>query len=302
MTYDLEAIKRIHKMMEAASRSELVDFWFPQEGENRIRFLPVNYETPFKVVGDHYIGNKYYRCPFILKNENCPICDLKNELAKSSNPESVALANTLIPSLKGIWVIALREDIMSPKFWSVSPSIHKKLVNWFINGTYGDFLDPIEGRDFILTKTVKFISENRKQTSYDIAALDKSHLIDDKNRLADILNKIPSFDSIPTKRYEDLEKIVEPLMNKDIKDTEPEKAEKRAPKCFGKEYDKEDVECQSCSFGEECKETISAPHTEESKVKKEIDEEEDEDEEEDDIEKELAETMRRVREARKTER
>lgn len=276
---NLEKIRKIDKKLKALPTSAFPEYpkFKPTEGDNIIRTLPPaeGKDMPFKMLCWHRVGDRSFLCPKILDNDKCPICESIEILKQSNIQEHRDLAFSWSAPLIGAFNIIDRVD-SEAKIWTSSPKMYKDIINliatWDTSSGYSGplFTDPYKGRDLNLKmEMVRSKGRDKKlRPSYNLLVLDPSPITTSKKEMKAILDNIIDLDdaykSLGYDRVKEMfDDIIEEVLEegeikpekKQEKEEEPSDDGLKRPKCFGKEYDSKDEECQECPHKKECSET-----------------------------------------------
>jgi len=202
----LEAIKKDHDNQRGNSL-----YWTPprdKEGTFPIRILP-----PLKKKGEnrfyfqhytHWIDGTSYECidqELVDKNgnlhhaETCPICSFVKKLYKTAErgDEYWKTAGELSRKVRYVYRIIVRgsEDETVPKFYETGKTIFNILYHILTETDYGIIIDPINGRDFNLTKTG---TGRRSRYDQSLPAANITPLFSDKEQMRLVLANAMNMD------------------------------------------------------------------------------------------------------------
>lgn len=136
-------------------------FWTPpKEGGNAVirAFVPPSVEDPFLELWFHFnVGKQSIYCPKRNgKSNNCPICDLAEELFRGDANDKAMSKQLYARPRYYATIIDRADDVPTPKYWGFGKTIYLKLLQWLSEDDGGDhekFLDPEEGLDLVVTVT-----------------------------------------------------------------------------------------------------------------------------------------------------
>lgn len=146
-------------------------FWTPKQGRQIIRVLPEVGEMKFfyQEVGKHSMPpdrKKSVYCPKFTTAEelDCPVCELVDDLYRSGDKISKALAKGLRVK-KMYWMsVIVRgkvdpntheqvEEDSGPFIYTPGVKVFGEIMNYILDPEYGDVTDVEDGFDIILTRT-----------------------------------------------------------------------------------------------------------------------------------------------------
>ncbi len=184
--------------------------WSPppnQEGDFKIRILP-----PLKRKGErlfysfykvHWINKTPYLClnqRLTDKNgnthepEDCPICNHVRKLYKLAGTDKESdeykLAGSISARDRYVYRVVVRgsEDETQPVLWEASKTMNGAIVSFMTSDNpdknYGIIVDPLQGRDFILTKTGKGQRSNYDQS---VPSKNEGPIFTDKEKIQKVL-------------------------------------------------------------------------------------------------------------------
>lgn len=290
MGIDLKEVDKFrNKVQKFDERSEQgyksdIEFYKPEEGQNRIRMLPPagSESLPWKAMGYHYIAdNLYFKCPNILHNgeDECPWCQLVDRLFKSNKYEDRRVAGQIQVQVSGVFRVVVRsEKNPVPKVWMSSPKIFKKILSWFDPTVHGDITNSETGKDCLLT--VHYAKKKDEVNQYDIEALDRTPLFEDANMVESIMKELPDVERLfskldADKLWGEFEKLTQPHgvieekiaktkeylekkkeereQEKKVEETDkPKEVSTGKPECFGVEFNAKSDKCKGCDNRKEC--------------------------------------------------
>ncbi len=127
--------------------------WKPSVGKHSIRMVPSTFDkaNPFKEVFFHYgIGPKTMMS---LQNfgEKDPIVEFANELKKSNDQDSRALAKKLSPKMRVFAPVVVRgEEDKGVRLWEFGKEVYMELLSIAEDEDVMDYTDPVTGRDLTI--------------------------------------------------------------------------------------------------------------------------------------------------------
>lgn len=127
--------------------------WKPSVGKHSIRMVPSKFDraNPFKEVFFHYgIGPKTMMS---LQNfgEKDPIVEFANELKKSNDQDSRALAKKLSPKMRVFAPVIVRgEEDKGVRLWEFGKEVYMELLSIAEDEDVMDYTDPVTGRDLTI--------------------------------------------------------------------------------------------------------------------------------------------------------
>lgn len=196
------------------------NFWRPQEGENNIRIVPTADGDPFKERFFHYnVGEQSFLCPKRNYGDDCPVCNLANELWNDGTEDSKAMAKQMFAKQRFFSPVLVRgEESEGVKVWGYGKLAYQKLLGIVLDPDYGDITDPDDGND------LKLMYGKQPGASYPTTDIRprprKSVLCDDAvggdERCTELLETVPNFETIfERKSTEEVSTILEAHLNTD---------------------------------------------------------------------------------------
>ena len=158
--FDLDQLEKQDALVESNS-SVGADFMKPQEGKNRVRFLPPKAagQSPFVMVNEHFIetpgGQKVrFACPRLMEKKPCPACQQADELKRSGNPIDRDKAWSLYPKLRVYANVYDRENPGNPRILAFGKTVWNGLKRIRRDRDEGgDFTNPMaDGFDVIINR------------------------------------------------------------------------------------------------------------------------------------------------------
>lgn len=129
--------------------------WAPKDGKNLIRILPprAGLEVPFAVANTHYnIGPdaRSFTC-LRVQSKPCPICDYVRKLPRDSEEGKQMFAKQAY-----LWAIFdLNDPDAGVQVAKFGKTISDAILSWLNDEDYGDILDPEEGRNIRIVRTMQ---------------------------------------------------------------------------------------------------------------------------------------------------
>lgn len=199
MALNLDLMKQ--KMAALSGKNEKKNtFWRPQEGENNIRIVPTSDGDPFKERFFHYgVGEQSFLCPKRNFGDDCPVCNLANEMWNEGTEESKNMAKSMFAKQRFFSPVLVRgEESEGVKVWGYGKLAYQKLLGIVLDPDYGDITDPDDGND------LKLMYGKQPGASYPTTDIRprprKSVLCDDAvggdERCAELLETVPNFETI----------------------------------------------------------------------------------------------------------
>ena len=153
MALDLELLKK--EFQEAVQQTQ-EEYWVPDVGESLIRVLPpVDGKLFYRKVGIHYrlAGSGMEFCPRMTVGEQCPICEVVDELRKSKSPAAIQLVNRLAGVERYLMnIIPLNEDQKKVRQYIAPKTVRLALLKIILDPDYGDITDLERGRNVVIEK------------------------------------------------------------------------------------------------------------------------------------------------------
>lgn len=226
MAINLEAIRRRMAELNGARKNSSVQLWKPVPGEYKIRCLPwkdVSSDQPFLERWFYYLDGQ----PAILAPKQFgkpdPINDLITKLFRSGKPEDKELAKKLFAKNRVYVPMIVRgEEDKGVMAWAFGVKLHQRLLSFFVDDDFGDFLDPISGFD-LKVSVVKKPAAQFSEITVDIKGR-PCKLHDDPEQAEKWLNSIPNLDNMYTlKSKEEIEASLNMWLNSGSTDEAGEK-------------------------------------------------------------------------------
>lgn len=230
---DLTLIKNKLESINNKGAREKVDFskvlWRPKAGKNYIRIVPSAYNSsnPFKEVYFHYGYTKGPILALTNWNEPDPIVDAAKEASKKDPENGWKFASKLSPKMRVFVPVIVRgEESMGVRLWEFGKEIYTQLLNLATDDDYGDYTDPVEGRDFAVDG-VEDTLFGKKVIKPSLTPRGRTSVLSQKDEEVELwLTKQPDILSIYKKySYEELSTIYERWLNAGDEEAEAEQAE-----------------------------------------------------------------------------
>jgi len=195
-----------------------------------VRILPIN-GSPFQEVHVHSIKvdgkNRKFSCPSHMKDENCPFCEIREQLIASGDKADEDLAKTYSARVMYIVKVIDRDNESDgPKFWRFPKNYKKEGILDKIMAIVQmlkvvDITDVETGRDLALNVVrVKNPRGGTYPTVNSINSLDTSPLSDDPKKIEEWVSDTKVWEDVySVKGYDYLKIIVEggvPAWNKKL--------------------------------------------------------------------------------------
>lgn len=154
-----DRLAALRDRMQSVDSGGAGGFFTPKQGANVLRILPEvgDMEFFFQVVGRHYLPNKKnFYCPaFTSEGElPCPICEVVNDLYKSGDKASKALAGD-IRVRKQYWmnVIDRENENAGPLVYTPGITVFGAIKSLVLDPDYGDIMDIDNGIDITIVRS-----------------------------------------------------------------------------------------------------------------------------------------------------
>lgn len=228
---------------ESESASSGVEMFKFQVGKNVIRILPppVGQSSPFKVVYQHFVDlpgtKKSFVCARVEAKKHCPICKKIDELKASPSKVDRDAAEDMFAKRRiFVNIIDRRNPDKGPLTVGIGKTVHEGLLGLRDEETGGDYCDPENGYDAVITRT----GSGKNDTKYTVALARKSTPlagtvddpdIDKMQEWIDMQNDLSRFARLPDKQ-----EVAELLAGGSDEDEEEEEAPRRQlpPKSYKK--------------------------------------------------------------------
>lgn len=194
----------------------------PASGKAVIRLVPYPHtedHSPFLEYHYHYgILNRPIVCPKKTHGEECPLCDMVDELWKGDK-EDQKLAKQYMAKMRiHIPVLVRGEEDQGVRFYSCGTQVYEKLLEHMIDPDYGDITDIKEGHDVTLTLTPAS-GENRFPSTSVVLKPKKTPLAASKAEAERVVASTPNFgDLVTTDTYKEIEEIRDKLISGEVDD------------------------------------------------------------------------------------
>jgi hypothetical protein len=185
-----------YEVEAAAEEQEELDkltsgtFYKLKVGRNVLRFLPpkLGMRSPYVKVHQHFIrlpgmeNPVTFNCPRMMAKSPCPACQKVDQLRSTGNPADYAAAGDLLPQFRVYAnVIDKKAPEAGPQILAYGKKIHEALVQLRRDeDAGGDYTDPIEGFDIVITRT----GTGKNDTSYQVAPARHSTKLEDMEWIA----------------------------------------------------------------------------------------------------------------------
>ena len=213
---DLDALKAKFNQLSNKTRASDV-LWKPQEGENRIRIVPLvgHTDNPFIEAYFHYLGNKTYLSP-LTSGEADPIEEFAQSLRAvgNLNKEDWAQTKKFVPKLRTFAPVIIRgKESEGVRFWGFGKTTYQELLGYIADPEYGDIVDPMQGRDI----KVEFTPAAKSPTGFNQTSLKistkQTPITTDKDLLKKILEIQPDlFDVYKKQSYKELKDVLDKFL------------------------------------------------------------------------------------------
>lgn len=188
-------------------------FWKPSIGKQTIRIVPskFNKDNPFSELYFHYgIGNKTMISP-INWGEKDPIVDFSKQLRKTKEKENWKLAKKLDPKMRIFVPVVVRgEEDQGVKLWSFGKELYMDFLNLADNEDIGDFTDPVNGRDIIVTTVGPEATGTAYNKSTIMPRTKETPLVEDANLLNRVLTEqVNPMDAFKKYSFDEMKEILQ---------------------------------------------------------------------------------------------
>jgi hypothetical protein len=157
MSLNVDEMKKIFD--KEFNKKKLDDKYFiVAEGKSKVRLLPATHgrKLPFLKAGYHKLGDQYYNCPKMVKEEKCPVCEKTKTLYSTGKLDDAELARQIKVNKKFFFnVISRAEEAKGPRILTCGIKLFEKILGAFINEEIGDVTDPKTGFDLNIDKSMK---------------------------------------------------------------------------------------------------------------------------------------------------
>ena len=205
MALDLELLKK--EFQEAVAQQTQEEYWVPEMGESLIRILPpVDGKLFYKKVGIHYrlAGSGMEFCPKLTADDQCPICEVVDELRKSKSPAAVQLVNRLAVVERYLMnIIPLGEDQKKVRQYIAPKTVRLALLKIILDPDYGDITDLERGRNVVIEK----VQGGGGFVNYSVRAKPKEISVRELLGRELALNEIPDLDDFVMKRIKTYDRL-----------------------------------------------------------------------------------------------
>lgn len=216
MALDLNALRA--KLNDLSNRTRASDvLWKPQEGENRIRIVPLvgHADNPFIEAYFHYLANKTYLSPLTF-GEADPIEEFAQSLRAGGNlsKEDWAQTKKFVPKLRTFAPVVVRgKESEGVRFWGFGKTTYQELLGYIADPEYGDIVDPTLGRDI----KVDFVPGEKSPTKFPQTTIKistkQTPITSDKDLLKKILEIQPNlFDVYKRLSYKELKDVLDKFL------------------------------------------------------------------------------------------
>ena len=188
MSLNVDEMKKIFD--KEFNKKKLDDKYFVvPEGKSKVRLLPASHgrKMPFLKAGYHKLGDQYYNCPKMVKEEKCPICEKVKTLYSSGKLDDTELARQIKVNKKFFFnVISRTEEAKGPRILTCGIKLFEKILGAFINEEIGDVTDVKTGFDLNIDKSMKAGYFNYDASEF---ARKQSVLSEDQAQIAEWIEK-----------------------------------------------------------------------------------------------------------------
>ena len=245
---DMDALKNKVKQMKSKNKNSQYIFK-PTAGKTTIRIVPYKHNptNPFIELFFHYnFMNKTFISP-VTFNRPDPIDEFSKQLIAQGDKESYKLGKQLEPKLRVYIPVIIRnpENVndVSFKFWGINKTIYEQLLTSLTDEElgYGNFIDPIEGRDIIVEyKTPKEANNDYGKTTITIKP-SITPMLKDNARIKEILSTQPKVEELfEEKTYDEIKTLLEKYCSPDDSKVETKSDIKETDKETTKEVSEND--------------------------------------------------------------
>ena len=165
MSIDLGKLKEKAAALQAyrAKTSRDLNFWKPSTGTMLIRVLPPTAQAAglyFRDTAYHYNVGPEEKTFVCLRAEGkvCPICELRDQLYATKNPQLAELAGDLVPKPKVYFnMIDRKHPELGVQIGTLTgkyavEGVHEAILGYCLDPQWGDLTDPTYGRDITIEK------------------------------------------------------------------------------------------------------------------------------------------------------
>ena len=200
MAIDMKAMRAKLSALKNGGGNRNV-FWRPQDGDQDIRIVSPEDGDPFKDFYFHYnVGNNSgFLCPKKNFGDDCAVCSFVRSLYDEGTEESIKMAKSLTARQRFFSPVVVRgEEREGVRIWGYGKTAYETLLNLVLNPDYGDITDLEEGTDLTLNYG-KPAGAAYPQTKIQPRRR-TSALVDSPEQVAELIDKIPEFQSLFDKK------------------------------------------------------------------------------------------------------
>ena len=188
MSLNVEEMKKIFD--KEFNKKKLDDKYFiVPEGKSKVRLLPASHgrKMPFLKAGYHKLGDQYYNCPKMVKEEKCPVCEKVKTLYSTGKLDDAELARQIKVNKKFFFnVIGRSDEAKGPRILTCGIKLFEKILGAFINEEIGDVTDVKTGFDLNIDKSMKAGYFNYDASEF---ARKNTVLSEDQNQIKEWIEK-----------------------------------------------------------------------------------------------------------------
>ncbi len=161
------------QILKGGGGSAYSNFWTPKEARSIVRLIPPNASIQGMLPGAFFVSNHEHNingqrigcAQEILQGESCPVCSerIRIYVDRKRNPESFtpqrqAFIDATNSSRRYLAMVIVRgEEEKGIQIWNFGYSMLQKLISFY--QTYEDISDLDNGRDLIIVKTTKHVTD-----------------------------------------------------------------------------------------------------------------------------------------------
>lgn len=223
MSIDIEALRaKLDKMNNRGKPTTgqmKSDLWVPDYGQYIVRPIPwpdsagAKDSAPFLERWFYYGLGKRVIAPSLTSPD--PIRELRNSLFQDRTPMNLETAKQLKPKMRCFLPIIIDIDgVKEVKFWGMSPTVYKSLLNFVVDPDYGDVSDPDEGFDIkvSITDSGKKFPDGTVIRDVQVQPKPKSRKLTKEER--DLISTMPDINAIyPVSSYDELAEALNKFVN-----------------------------------------------------------------------------------------
>lgn len=220
-----EKLNKLNQPKGAPKTEKKNVYWKPEIGSTTIRVVPSKYneDNPFTELHINYALGRTILSPTNWEEKD-PINEFIKQLRKANDKEKYALSKKLESKSRIFLPVIVRgKEDEGVKLWQFGKEVYMAFLNLAEDEEVGDFTDPINGRDIVVTT----VGPESTGTSYNKstirAKMKTSLLCEDESKVKEWLENQPKpEDQFSKHSYEEIKEFLSKWLDADADEEEEE--------------------------------------------------------------------------------